>query len=129
MKKLLLPLIFVVLPVASCLAQKRIAIVNVTVIDGTDHPPRPNTTVLIQDGKIRTITNAGANLPADATTIDGTGKFLIPGLWNNDLHSVSYDDARRHLGDLLLNGVTTVRDMGSPLDDIIRLRSEIASGR
>ena len=27
-----------------------------------------------------------------------------------------------------MNGVTTVRDMGSPLDDIIRLRSEIVSG-
>ena len=88
MKKLLLSLIFAVLPVASSLAQQRIAIVNVTVIDGTDHPPMPNTTVFVQDGKIRTITNTGANLPADATIIDGTGKFLIPGLWNNDLHSV-----------------------------------------
>ena len=128
MKRLLLPLIFALLPVASSVAQQRIAIVNVTVIDGTDRPPRPNTTVLVQDDKIRAITNAGANLRADATTIDGTGKFLIPGLWNNDLHSVSYDDARQHLGDLLLNGVTTVRDMGSPLGDVIRLRSEIASG-
>jgi len=128
MKKLLLPLIFAVLPVVSSLAQQRIAIVNVTVVDGTDHSPRPNTTVLVQNGKIRTITNVGASLPTDATTIDGTGKFLIPGLWNNDLHSVSYDDARQHLRDLLLNGVTTVRDMGSPLDDILRLRSEIVSG-
>lgn len=28
-----------------------IAIAHVTVIDGTDHPPKPNTTVLIRDGR------------------------------------------------------------------------------
>jgi amidohydrolase family protein len=128
MKKLLLPLFFVALPLASSFAQGPLAIVNVTVIDGTDHPPRANTTVLVEDGKIRAITNAGRNMPADVTRIDGTGKFLISGLWNNDLHSVSYGAAKQHLGDLLSYGVTTVRDMGSPLDDIIRLRSEIASG-
>jgi Amidohydrolase family len=48
-------------------------------------------------------------------------------LWNNDLHG-SYEDGKAHSSDLLLAGITTIRDMGAPLDDIVRLRSATASG-
>jgi len=51
--------------------------------------------------------------PKGAEIVDGTGKFLIPGLWNNDLHGVSYDDAKSHLSELVAYGITTVRDMGA----------------
>lgn len=40
----------------------------------------------------------------DITTIGGTGQYVIPGLWNNDVHSVSYDDAKAHLRDPILPG-------------------------
>ncbi|HEV2417394.1 MAG TPA: amidohydrolase family protein [Terriglobia bacterium] len=108
--------------------QGKIAIVNVTVIDGTDHPPRTNATVIVQGKKIEAITNASRNLPKDAKIVDGTGKFLIPGLWNNDLHGPAYGDAKVPLLSLVSYGVTTVRDMGASLDDIVRLRAATASG-
>jgi imidazolonepropionase-like amidohydrolase len=108
--------------------QNKIAIVNVTVIDGTDHPPRTNATVIVQGKKIEAITTASSNVPMGAKIVDGTGKFLIPGLWNNDLHGPAYGDAKASLLSLVSYGVTTVRDMGASLDDIVRLRAATASG-
>jgi imidazolonepropionase-like amidohydrolase len=110
------------------LAQDRIAIVNVTVIDGTDRPPRTNTTVIVQGKKIEAITTAIRKPPIDARIVDGTGKFLIPGLWNNDLHGPAYGEAKASLLSLVSYGVTTVRDMGAPPDDIVKLRAATASG-
>jgi imidazolonepropionase-like amidohydrolase len=108
-------------------AQERIAIVNATVIDGTDHPPRRKVTVVIEGNKIISITSSKRPVPADAKRVDGAGKFLIPGLWNNDLHG-SFEDGKAHFPELLSAGITTIRDMGAPLDDILRLRSATASG-
>jgi hypothetical protein len=110
------------------MGQNTIAIVNVTVIDGTDHPPRTNSTVIVQGKKIVAVTSDRRMPPKGTEIVDGTGKFLIPGLWNNDLHGVSYDDAKSHLSELVTYGITTVRDMGAPLDDIVRLRDATASG-
>jgi hypothetical protein len=110
------------------LGQDRIAITNITIIDGTDHPARRNSTVIVQGKKIAAITDANKKPPTGTKIVDGTRKFLIPGLWNNDLHGVSYDDAKSRLSGLVSFGITTVRDMGAPLDDIVRLRGEVASG-
>ena len=108
--------------------QSKIAIVNVAVIDGTDHLPRTNATVIVQGEKIEAITTASKNPPNGAKIVDGTGRFLIPGLWNNDLHGPAYGDAKAPLLSLVSYGVTTVRDMGASLDDIVRLRAATASG-
>jgi imidazolonepropionase-like amidohydrolase len=110
------------------LGQDKIAIVNVTIIDGTDHPPRTNATVIVQGKKIEAITTATRKPPVDARIVDGTGKFLIPGLWNNDLHGPAYGDAKAPLLSLVSYGVTTVRDMGAPPDDIVKIRAATASG-
>ncbi|HVH86395.1 MAG TPA: amidohydrolase family protein [Terriglobales bacterium] len=108
--------------------QDRLAIVNGTIIDGTDHPLRTNATVIVQGKKIAAITDAKKTPLRGTKNIDGTGKFLIPGLWNNDLHGRSYGNAKSALGQLLSYGITSVRDMGAPLDDIVRLRAATASG-
>ena len=108
-------------------SQERIAIINASVIDGTDHPPRRNVTVIIEGTRIVSITSSKRSIPAGARRVDATGKFLIPGLWNNDLHG-SFADGKAHFPDLLSAGITTIRDMGAPLDDIVRLREAAASG-
>ena len=110
------------------LGQGKLAIVNVTIIDGTDHPPRRNSTIIVEGKKIIAITGDRQTASKGTRIVDGTGKFLIPGLWNNDLHEVSYDDARSHLSDLVAQGITAVRDMGAPLDDVVRLRDATVSG-
>jgi imidazolonepropionase-like amidohydrolase len=107
--------------------QASIAIQNVTLIDGTDHPPRHNVTVVVRGDRIVAISGNRNKLPQNAKIIDGNAKFLIPGLWNNDLHGPAYDDAKAPLLSLVSYGVTSVRDRGAPLDDILRLRAAIAS--
>lgn len=100
---------------------------NVTVIDCTDHPPRHHVNVIIQGSKIVAITPAGSS-PIGSYIVNGSGKFLIPGLWHNDLHGPSYDEAKLPLLSLISYGITTVRDMGAPLDEILRLRAATAAG-
>jgi imidazolonepropionase-like amidohydrolase len=128
MRVLFLPILIAATMFHPASAQDRIAIVNVTVIDGTDRPPRTNATVLVQGKKIAAITTAARKSPVDARIVDGTGKFLIPGLWNNDLHGPAYGDAKASFLSLVSYGVTTVRDMGAPPDDIVKLRAATASG-
>ncbi len=113
-----------ILPVNS---QEKIALVGATVIDGTDRPPRANATIVIQGTRIAAILSSKQPLPPETRKIDATGEFIIPGLWNNDLHG-SYEDGKTHFPDLLAAGITTIRDMGAPLDDIVRLRDASASG-
>lgn len=128
MRQLLLLLFVAAMNFQPACGQGKIAIVNVTIIDGSDHPPRTSSTVIVQGKKIVAITDERGRPPTGAEIVDGTGKFLIPGLWNNDLHGVSYNDAKSHVPELVSYGITTVRDMGAPLDDIVRLRDETVSG-
>jgi hypothetical protein len=52
----------------------------------------------------------------------------MPGLWDMHVHLGGYEGARRTLSLLLTNGITGVRDMASPLDDILRMRQEVRDG-
>ncbi len=87
------------------------AITNVTVIDAVNGV-RTNQTVVYNGDEIVSV--GPGQVPADvAETIDGTGKYLIPGLWDFHVH-LSYD--RRLTDDMpalfLAYGVTSVRDTG-----------------
>jgi predicted amidohydrolase YtcJ len=112
----------------SAFSQSRIAVENVTVIDGTNHAARRGVTVVVEGRTIVAVTKKHATQPSGTKIVDGTGKYLIPGLWNNDLHGPAYGDAKAPLLSLVSYGVTTVRDMGASLDDIVRLRAATASG-
>lgn len=82
-------------------------------------------TVIVNGGRITTIGRAGSvPVPHDAIVVDGTGKFLIPGLWDMHVHVGSYQDGVKVLPRLVGYGITGVRDMASPPDDILRLRRE-----
>jgi imidazolonepropionase-like amidohydrolase len=71
--------------------------------------------------------------PAAATTVDGRGKYLIPGLWDMHVHEVFGDWLPRNeqVVPLLFvaNGVTGVRDMGGDLDVLKEWRARIAAGQ
>lgn len=56
---------------------------NVTVIDVTDGKPKPDMTVVISGNRIAAV-GRNPRIPRHAHDIDGSGKFLIPGLW--DMH-------------------------------------------
>ena len=85
-----------------------LAITNVTVIDVRAGKPVPKQTVVVRGDRVGAVgPAAGAAVPPGATVIDGTGKFLIPGLWDMHAHVVdpSYPDW------FLRYGVTGVRHM------------------
>ena len=113
------------------LQAKRLAITHVTVIDATGAPARPDTTVVIRSGHILDIgATSEIKLAKDCQIVDGTGKFLIPGLWDSHVHLSEFGEISLAL--FVANGITSVRQMGSgPQDprEIIQWRKEIATGQ
>jgi hypothetical protein len=88
------------------------ALTEVTVIDVATGRRNRRQTVLISGERIVAV---GRNLPVPrgATTIDLTGKFVIPGLADMHVHALDTDEVDPPLH--LANGVTTVRVMsGDP---------------
>jgi imidazolonepropionase-like amidohydrolase len=65
--------------------------------------------------------------------IDGTGKYLIPGLWDMHVHTFFGDwvpgGKEVTLPLFIANGVTGVRDMGSDLEPILAAAKEIDQHR
>ncbi len=94
------------------------AITGVTVIDAHSGVRRDHTVVFDGD-EIVAVAPAGIDLPPTAHTVDGTGKYLIPGLWDMHVH-LTYDDRfTEAMPDLFLaHGVTSVRDTGGLLAKI-----------
>lgn len=105
---------------------RRVAITRVNVVDVTDGRIVPNSTVLIDGVTIADVVSNG-NPPRDAQVVDGQGKFLIPGLWDMHAHTEASGEAWLPL--YVANGVTGIRDMGSALDYILKMREETASHR
>jgi Amidohydrolase family len=105
---------------------KPLVFIHVTVIDATGAPAKPDMSILIVNGRISALGKTGkVRVPDDAETIDATGKFLIPGLWDMHIHSGGYENGKKYFPRLIANGITGIRDMGSPLDEILRLRREV----
>jgi len=103
----------------------RLAIRDVTLIDGTSAPPRSGMTVLVEGNRIISV-GATANLPLGTVIVDGRGRFLIPGLWDMHVHLTNAGDLACQT--LVANGITSVRDLGGELDVIEWMRDRIARG-
>jgi imidazolonepropionase-like amidohydrolase len=109
-------------------AQASIAIRDVTVVDGSSPIPRANQTVVIRGTRIALVgPTASTPIPTGATTVEGRGRFLIPGLWDMHVHTDA-PGGRDVLPLYVLNGVTGVRDMAGRWSEITRSRREIAEG-
>jgi hypothetical protein len=102
-----------------------IAITNVTLIDVASGARQPAMTVLTKAGQISDIGRA-LPLPEGTLRLDGTGKFLIPGLW--DMHTHHQATGQDSLDLFLANGVVGTRDMGSDAVFILPLRDRINRG-
>ena len=98
-------------------AHADLMIENITLIDA-EHPVRSNQTVLIENGKIESIIDSN-QLTADQKEghkiIDGSGKFLIPGLWDAHVHLtfIPEIDHETYFKLFLKNGITSIRDTGA----------------
>lgn len=113
---------------------KWLVLTNVTVLDMTDGSNQPGVTVVIRDNRITAIAKrALVELAHNVQVVNGTGEYVIPGLWDMHVHLTLADGgkwARPVLLPLLVaNGVTGVRDMGGDWEQIQQLRKEISGGK
>ena len=108
-----------------------IAIVGATLWDGTGRGPVANAVTVIRRDRIVCAGSAGeCTVPAGSRVINAKGQYLIPGLIDSHVHLlfVIRGSAGEELGldlrNLLAQGITTVRDMGT---DPAGLLSRVAS--
>lgn len=117
---------------SSTTAADTIAITHVTVVDVTGGAARHDQTVLLEGSRIAAVGSTDrVEIPRGSRIIDGTGKYLIPGLWDMHAHALSYGDAdaRLALTLSLAHGVTGLRDLGAhPYETARTLRGSIAAG-
>ena len=107
-----------------------LAISDVTIIDATGAPAKPNMTVIITGDLITTIAKTGeVAIPKNVQVIDGTGKFLIPGLWDMHVHTALKGLPETYFPMFIANGVTGVRDMAADLEFVKQLRKGMLDGR
>jgi len=75
-----------------------------TVIDGLGNPPLANATVIVEGDRIRSIVSGqDPTYPTDATVIDLSGKFMIPGFVDTHVHWEGW------MGEIFVNhGITSI---------------------
>ena len=95
-----------------------LAIRNVTVIDAANGV-REARTVVVREGRITAVQAADEAVRA-TEVVDGTGQYLIPGLWDFHAH-LTYDERfTEAMPGLFLNhGITSIRDTGGPLELVV----------
>jgi imidazolonepropionase-like amidohydrolase len=133
-------LVFTLVAMGTQLAQAQLLVKNVTVVDTEKRQLLRNQSVVVMDGRIVAVAkDVKYKLPAGTTVVDGTGKFLIPGLVDAHVHffqsggvytrpdavdlrryqpySREVDWVHGHMEDFLRRytaaGITTVIDVGS----------------
>jgi imidazolonepropionase-like amidohydrolase len=101
-----------------------LVIEHVRVFDPDRLAAKAGQTVLVREGRIAAVGDDGrVAIPEQARRLDGHGRFLMAGLW--DMHQHLHGD------DGLLDlaaGITTVRDMGNPPDNLAALIEAFESG-
>src|SRR5687768_17199815 len=84
-------------------------------------------TVVVEGAQILSVQPASAAaIPGGARRINGSGKYLIPGLQDSHVHLTKAGESSLAL--FVANGVTSVRDVGSDLEEVSEWREEIEAG-
>jgi imidazolonepropionase-like amidohydrolase len=93
-------------------------------IDGNGGKPLDHAIVILEGNRIQRVAQGGVDFPKEAHVIDASGKTILPGLIDNHVHY------RNHSGQLFLaHGVTSVRDLGNPVEWILAQRDAIDLGK
>jgi imidazolonepropionase-like amidohydrolase len=124
-----------------------LALVGGTLIDGNTGPPIRNSVVLMDGDRIIAVGTVGSlAVPRGAQVISTEGMSVLPGLWDAHVHLMITGHADYAHWDatyparfrseimpagakqLLMAGVTSAREAGGPLDDVIAIRDRINRG-
>jgi imidazolonepropionase-like amidohydrolase len=99
---------------------------NVLLFDSVAGKYLPGRSVLVEDGKVKAVAAAGKiKPPKGATRIDGSGKTLVPGLWDSHLHVGGNDWG---LLQNVATGITNYRSPGSMIDESLSIFKRRAAG-
>jgi len=128
-------------------AQGTKALVGGTLIDGYGGPPLGDSVVVIEGERIAAVGRMGeVEIPRGAEVISTEGMSVLPGLWDMHVHLTIVGHSNYEHWDktypprfrdtimpaaakqLLLAGVTSARDLGAPLEDIIYIKKAIERG-
>jgi imidazolonepropionase-like amidohydrolase len=134
-------------PAASAADKPTLALVGGQVIDGYEGPPIQDGVVLIAGDRIVAVGPRGeVSVPPGTPVVDTEGMSVLPGLMDMHVHLMILGHADYEHWDktymsrfrdeimpiaakqLLMSGVTTVRDLGAPLEDILAVKRRIEKG-
>jgi imidazolonepropionase-like amidohydrolase len=137
-------LVAVVAVLAVGTARADILIKNVTLYDGTGKPAVAGAHVLVKGQRIAEISTTPIKARG-AKEIDGTGKYLLPGLIDSHIHlrgghggsvmegsrkpTFDFKAGLTALHGYLYSGVTTVYDSGNNPDFIYKMRADERAGK
>jgi len=110
----------ILLPLQSAPLQSKrqnLSLNHINIVDVQNGEVLRNMTVLVSDGRIVEIMPSEQYLsPAGFMDVDGSGKFLIPGLWDMHTHGIKRSPQIHH--PLFIRyGITSVRDMSGCLSE------------
>jgi imidazolonepropionase-like amidohydrolase len=104
--------------------ERPVAIEHVRVFDSENAAVREDQTVIINGDHLAGVgPSQSEKVPKSAEEIDGSGKTLVPGLFDMHAHLQPLDGLLN-----IASGVTSARDMGNDIDELARLQSQWDSG-
>jgi imidazolonepropionase-like amidohydrolase len=123
------------------------ALVGGRLIDGYGGSPLDDSVIVLRGGRIEAVGRMGqVPIPEGAEVISTEGMSVLPGLWDMHVHLMIVGHGDYAYWDktypplfrktimpaaarqLLLAGVTSARDLGAPLEDILAVREAIRKG-
>jgi imidazolonepropionase-like amidohydrolase len=106
-----------------------IAITNADLFDSERGVVRPKMTVVVRGDRFVAVgPSDSVAVPSGATVIDGSGKTLVPGLWDMHGHMQMTSQSLGSVAQLSF-GITTVRDLAADIDVAVSQRDRAQAGR
>jgi len=100
------------------------AYVGASVFDGSGAPPILDAVIIVADGHIEAIgTEDLVTVPRGALELRLDGMWVVPGLIDSHVHAASWT-----LNRFLAYGITSIRSMGGPQDEMVALRDSVSLG-
>jgi imidazolonepropionase-like amidohydrolase len=131
-------------------SDRPLALTGARVVDVTDGTVRTAAAIVVRDGRIAEVVDDPRDVPGDATPVDVSDRYVLPGLIDVHAHlsmiehgrhrptppkgaEPLHDEVRGHLVAATLRralrmGITTIRDVGAYGDVVLQVRQAMRYG-